>query len=150
MEYAIEYAYKKNPKYYDFSFLGGNCTNFVSQCLIAGGAKQNYSYPLGWYYKSLQNRSPSFTGVEFLYNFLTRKENSVGPKAIEVAVENLQVGDIIQLSFDGEKYAHSLFVTKLNPNNPYNPFVTTNSYDALNKPLSWYSFKKARFLHIVD
>jgi len=150
VEYAKQYAYTKNPKYFDFSLLGGNCTNFVSQCLVAGEAKMNYSYPLGWYYKNLQNRSPSFTGVEYLYNFLVRKNNSVGPRAIETTVEKLEVGDIIQLSFDGIGFSHSLLVTELNFDNPYDPFVTTNTYDVYNKPLSWYSFAKARFLHIVS
>ena len=35
--YAKQWAYSRNPKYYDYSNMGGDCANFVSQCLIAGG-----------------------------------------------------------------------------------------------------------------
>ena len=31
--YAKKWAYGRNPKYYDFSDLGGDCTNFASQCI---------------------------------------------------------------------------------------------------------------------
>ena len=29
--YAHQWAYSRNPAYYDFSVLGGDCTNFISQ-----------------------------------------------------------------------------------------------------------------------
>ena len=35
--YAQKYAYNYNPNYMDYNSLGGDCANFVSQCLIAGG-----------------------------------------------------------------------------------------------------------------
>jgi len=35
--YAKEWAYRRNPQYHDYSYEGGDCANFVSQCLIAGG-----------------------------------------------------------------------------------------------------------------
>ena len=41
--YAHQWAYSRNPAYYDFSAIGGDCTNFVSQCLRAGGAPMNYT-----------------------------------------------------------------------------------------------------------
>ncbi len=35
VEYAKIWAYKRNPKYYNFDPVGGDCTSFVSQCLYA-------------------------------------------------------------------------------------------------------------------
>ena len=147
--YAYEYAFKRNPAFSDFTQIGGNCTNFVSQCLHAGEAPMNFSYPFGWYYKSLNNRSPSFTGVEYLYSFLTRLDYTKGPFAKAVAVEDAELGDIIQLSFDGESFGHSLLVTKLNPKNPSNPYLTTNTFDALDKPLKEYVYVDVRALHVM-
>ena len=37
VNYARTWAYSRNPKYFDYSNMGGDCANFVSQCLIAGG-----------------------------------------------------------------------------------------------------------------
>ena len=36
-QYAQRYAYNYNPNYKDYNAVGGDCANFVSQCLIAGG-----------------------------------------------------------------------------------------------------------------
>ena len=48
--YAKKWAYGRNPKYYDFSDLGGDCTNFASQCIYAGSGVMNYTPTYGWYY----------------------------------------------------------------------------------------------------
>ena len=37
--YANKYCDKRNKEYHDYSNEGGDCANFVSQCLIAGGQK---------------------------------------------------------------------------------------------------------------
>ena len=59
--YAQKWALGANPNFYHFGGIGGDCTNFVSQCLLAGEAVMNYS-PLGWFYKSLFDRSASWSG----------------------------------------------------------------------------------------
>ena len=35
--YAKKWAYGRNPNYKDYDPLGGDCANFVSQCIMAGG-----------------------------------------------------------------------------------------------------------------
>ena len=35
VEYARRWALARNPLFLDFTGLGGNCTNFVSQCIFA-------------------------------------------------------------------------------------------------------------------
>ena len=34
--YARRWAFARNPKYYNFDKLGGDCTNFASQCIYGG------------------------------------------------------------------------------------------------------------------
>jgi len=143
-EYAHMWAYSRNPAFYDFSNLGGNCTNFVSQCLTAGGMPYNYNY-LGWFFKNLKNRSPSFTGAPYLYNFLVQTQKRRGPFAQEIEVIHAQIGDIIQLTFDGVKFSHSMIVIKAGAD----PLVAANSYDVYGKPLSEYYYYNSRALHIL-
>ena len=76
--YAEKWALSRNPQYYDFDSLGGDCTNFISQCLYSGAGIMNYAPTFGWYYNSLNDRSPSWTSVEYLYNFITSNK-SAGP-----------------------------------------------------------------------
>ena len=33
VKYAKKWAYLRNPKYYNYDAIGGDCTNFVSQCI---------------------------------------------------------------------------------------------------------------------
>lgn len=35
ISYAKRWALARNPKYYNFDSIGGDCTSFVSQCLFA-------------------------------------------------------------------------------------------------------------------
>ena len=145
VEYAREWAYLRNPAYYNFDSLGGDCTNFVSQCLIAGGMPMNYQPIFGWYYVNLKTRSAAFTGVEYLYNFLTRQNKSRGPVAVILEIDKLLPGDIIQLSFDGTTFTHSLIVVEQGSD----PLIAAHSHEAFGRALSSYTFAAARGLHIL-
>lgn len=39
-EYAKKWAFRRNPRYYNFEKIGGDRTNFASQCIYAGA--KNY------------------------------------------------------------------------------------------------------------
>ena len=142
--YAKQWAYKRNPAFYDFSNLGGDCTNFASQCIYAGAKIMNYTPTYGWFYTNLNSRTPSWTGVEYLYNFLTSNDG-VGPFAKEVPLTELQPGDIVQLGRETGDFYHSPFVVRVANGQIY---VAAHSYDAYNKPLSSYNFARARGIHI--
>ena len=101
IEYAKKWALSRNPKYYNFDNVGGDCTSFVSQCIFAGAKVMNYTKDVGWYYIDGNNKSPSWSGVDFLYKFLTNNK-SVGPYGKEVKINEIKIGDIAQLSFDGD------------------------------------------------
>ena len=34
VRYAHIWAYGRNPRYYDYESIGGDCTNFASQCIM--------------------------------------------------------------------------------------------------------------------
>ena len=146
-EYAKKWAYGRNPKYYNFDPVGGDCTNFVSQCIYAGCKQMNYDRNNGWYYINGNNKSPSWTGVEFLYNFLTTN-NNLGPKGEKMTIDKLEIGDVVQLSFNGQIFSHSLIVIK-NGINTDNTLIATHTYDIFGKSVSEYGFEKYRCIHIT-
>ena len=145
-EYAKKWAYGRNPQYYNFDPVGGDCTNFVSQCIYAGCEQMNYNQNNGWYYINGNDKSPSWTGVEFLYNFLLSNKGA-GPKGEVTNIENLEVGDIIQLSFNGTTFTHSLIVVK-NGTNVNNTLIAAHTYDTFDKSVSEYGFEKYRCINI--
>ena len=79
--YAHRWAYSHNPSFYDYEELGGDCTNFASQCIYAGTGIMNFTPTYGWYYIGPDDKAPAWTGVEYLRNFLVRPERSPGPVA---------------------------------------------------------------------
>ncbi len=88
LAYARTWAFARNPQYYNFDRLGGDCTNFASQCLFRGCGVMNFTPTFGWFYTSLQSRAPAWTGVEFFYRFHIGNQagaigNGVGPFAEE-------------------------------------------------------------------
>lgn len=141
--YARKWAYGRNPAYYNFDSLGGDCTNFISQCIYAGAGQMNYTPDVGWYYISVSNRAAAWTGVRFLYNFLISND-SLGPYAREVTGKEIQTGDVIQLGREDGSFYHSLMVTATSPA----ILVAAHTNDTLDKPLHEYYFDRARFLHI--
>lgn len=150
LAYAWQWGLSSNPRFYDFSELGGDCTNFASQVLWAGGASMNYDPNLGWYYIDANRKSPSWTGVNFLFDFLTANRGP-GPFAKQVEPGELQIGDLIQLSFQGGgRFNHSMVVTKLEP--PFNPdhiYVTIHTPNRVNIRATTYPWREIRFIHIL-
>lgn len=148
IKYAEKWAYDRNPRYYNFDATGGDCTNFVSQCIYEGSRVMNYTKDLGWYYINGNNKSPSWTGVEFLYRFLVNN-NSVGPYGYEVKKEQLELGDIAQLSFDGVGFSHTLVIVRIESKlNLSGIRVASHTFDSFDKKITEYNFLKIRFVHI--
>lgn len=144
-DYAKKWAFRRNPRFYNFDGLGGDCTNFASQCIYAGTGVMNYTPTFGWYYTDLNNRAPAWTGVEYLYNFMTHN-NGEGPFAEEAPLERLEVGDIVQLGTATGDFYHSPVVVAVRRGRI---FVAAHSFDAFMRPLSSYSFARARGIHIL-
>ncbi|MBR6812820.1 MAG: amidase domain-containing protein [Oscillospiraceae bacterium] len=143
VDYARRWALSRNPAYYDFENLGGDCTNFASQCIYAGSGVMNYTPVYGWYYISPAERTASWSGVEYLYNFLTANRGA-GPFGRQVPYYEARPGDIVQLGRRDGSFYHSPVITAVHPR----ILVAAHSYDALDRPLITYNFESVRFIHI--
>lgn len=143
VNYARRWALGRNPVYYNFENIGGDCTNFTSQSIYAGAKIMNFTPVMGWYYRSSYDRTPSWTGVEYLYNFLVNNQ-SVGPFAHVVSQSEVEPGDIVQLGTSSGDFYHSPVITAVSPT----ILVAAHTFDALDRPLSSYVYDRARFLHI--
>lgn len=148
--YAHRWAYGRNPAFYDYEQLGGDCTNFASQCIFAGCGIMNFTPTYGWYYIDANQKAPAWTGVEYLWNFLTRRTISIGPVGQPCELTDLRPGDLIQLQLKESGFQHSPIVVFVGqPAMPETILVAAHSYDADNRPLSTYDYKALRGLHIT-
>lgn len=149
--YARRWALDRNPLFADFTGIGGNCTNFVSQCVLAGSCTMNYTPDFGWYYLSPEERAPAWSGVDFFYDFMTgasafaMQNGGVGPFAAVVDRDGVELGDVVQLANRVGDWYHSLIVSGFDGDEI---LVCAQSNDALDRPLSTYTAAAdKRFLH---
>ena len=112
----------------------------------------NYTKDFGWYYINADERAPAWSGVEFFYDFMigtpafSSQNGGVGPFAVEVTREGVMPGDVIQYANRTGDWYHTVMVTGFDGGEI---LVSAQSDDALDRPLSSYSFATARYLHIV-
>ena len=149
--YAHRWAFLRNPRYASFDEIGGDCTNFASQCIYAGTGVMNDTQIYGWYYIDPDNKAPAWTGVEYLYNFLTRPQASLGPVAqVTEDLRSAMLGDVIQLRFAGDVFQHSPVVVQTSLDGlPDKILLAAHSTDADWRPLSSYEYEAYRILHIL-
>lgn len=118
-EEAVAYADRwwkdGNPEFETFEV---DCTNYVSQCLFAGGAPINYTgkRETGWWYKGYQGKqewwSYSWAVSDSLQRYLSVSRSSGLRAEVMERPEQLMLGDIIQYDWDGNgQYQHSTIVT---------------------------------------
>lgn len=152
VEYARRWALSRNPLFVDFTGRGGNCTNYVSQCVLAGSCVMNRTPDYGWYYVSESDRAPAWSGVEYFYDFMTgapifsERNGGEGPYAAEVPRRLARVGDAVQYANEEGDWYHTVIISAIENGEIY---VCAQSDDALDRPLSSYSFASARFLHFL-
>lgn len=153
VSYALNNVSKKQPSsgnsslvsnYFDFSNIegAGDCTDFVSHCLLAGGAKFNATsnYKTGginssssyWFYHNTENRASSWSGVENFYSFITTNKE-LGPKGTKKPFSGKYPsnqgyeaikGDIVQIEYnskddDDSIYDHTVIITDVSFDGTY-------------------------------
>ncbi|MBQ9113133.1 MAG: amidase domain-containing protein [Clostridia bacterium] len=151
VEYARRWALSRNPLFVDFTGGGGNCTNFVSQSLLAGCGVMDFTPTFGWYYRSINDRAPAWSGVDEMYGFLTGSgdfegQTMQGPFATEVRMRRqIEIGDVVQLANSEGAFYHTLIISGFEGNDI---LVCAHSDDALDRRLSTYNYATLRVLHI--
>ena len=109
LAYADEYAMDCNGAWTDYSSVGGNCQNYVSQCLLAGGIPMDISGSAVWkWYGSTpsnsaraEGRSTSWTGAG---SFRTYAEDNTGfglVAQVDAPYYSGRPGDLIQMGTEG-------------------------------------------------
>lgn len=131
-EKAVAYANRwwndHNPAY--IYFPEDDCTNYISQCLAAGGAPMRGfgNRGQGWWYRSGRNPSWSFSWAvaQSLKNYLSTSKS--GLRGIQLdSPYDLLPGDVICYDFDGDgHWQHNSIVVAKDWKGE--PLVNTHTY----------------------
>lgn len=129
VQYAERWWNDYNPSYKQFDV---DCTNYVSQCLHAGGAPMR-GYPnrsKGWWYKN-ENWSYSWAVAHSLRWYLSGSTQGLKGKTLEAA-NQLLPGDVICYDFEGDgKWDHNTIVVRKDENGM--PLVNAHTNNSRNR-----------------
>lgn len=149
----------------DEKWEGGDCTNFISQCLRAGGSNNLFSGPRQWYYDGKGTAATADDSYSWTWSMASGlnsvilgnyKAKSSGIKGTEKIISNdaeytemigrsLSVGDIIQYEWAPDsKIKHSAIIVGMVENSAkkrLEPVISTHSFDSWNLPWTKNAFK---------
>ncbi|WP_096155462.1 MULTISPECIES: amidase domain-containing protein [Bacillus] len=151
VKYAERWWNSYNPQFKKFEV---DCTNYVSQCLNAGGAIM-VGYPnrnSGWWMRS-QNWSFSWSVAHALRWYLPKAKQGLRSKEVGSARE-LMPGDVICYDFQGDgRFDHNTFVVAKDQDGmPLVNAHTSNSrmrYWAYEDSTAYTPNIKYKFFHII-
>ena len=153
VDYARKWALDRNPQYTDYENYGGDCTNFISQCILYSGLPsdtEGIDVLEKWYWNNDKDRSPSWTSAESLYRYIINNHNKKqGIYAMEVKYNELEIGDIVQLVTNGKAY-HTMIITGVILYKGYivDYLIAQHTKDLLDYPLSLKRGEK-RYIKII-
>jgi len=150
VKYADRWWCDANPEYKAFDV---DCTNFVSQCLRAGGAPMHgqFNPGAGWWYAN-HRWSFSWTVAHALRWYFEGESQRMGAVSVD-RPERLQPGDVICYDFQGDgRFDHSTIVTAKDADGM--PLVNAHTTDSRHRYWSyedstaWTPNIKYKFFHI--
>lgn len=154
--YADRWWDSSNPEFASFEV---DCTNYISQCLFAGGAPINYTgkRESGWWYKGYVGGKEAWSYSWAVANALERYLSNGGNGVAELVSrpEQLELGDVIIYDWDGNgAYQHSTIVTAFDAGGM--PLVNAHTVPSKHRywdyrdSYAWSDSTVYRFLHIAD
>lgn len=157
-QYADQYWDSHNPAFLLFDV---DCSNYVSQCLLAGGHRMNYTgrRESGWWYRGRNGAqelwSYSWAVANALQIYLNA-ERASGLRSVAVSSPlELDIGDVICYSWEGNgRYGHSTIVTDFDDAGM--PLVNAHTVNSRNRywdysdSYAWTERTQYRFFHILE
>ena len=151
-------AIRNSDEWTTYDFYGGNCNNFVSQCIYAGGIPMDTSgdYIWKWYgdtpdsTSAKEGRSPSWTGVGRFYDYCQNNEGYGMSADVGKNLYSGNKGDVIIMG-SGVDWSHVVLITNVvedEKGNVVDYLINSNTSDRINYPLSAYGHIKLELIRI--
>lgn len=159
MDWVDPLSVIRNDAWGRYDEYGGNCNNYISQCLYAGGIPMDTEGEEQWKWygdsvntrQTANGRSGSWAGVEEFYDYA---EGNTGYGLAADTTANLytgQAGDILQYGVNGV-WNHSVIITdvvKGADGSVKDYLINSNTIDRINYPASAYAYSDLRLIRIL-
>ncbi len=156
--YARRYVGERNGEWSDYSDQGGNCQNFVSQCLRAGGIPMDTEGDAmwKWYGAEVNNTaaqagcSASWINVDSFYEYARDNAGSGLSAIVDADYRSGQIGDLIMMgSFDD--WNHMVIISDVVKNaagETIDYLICSNTTDVKDFPASIYPIPRRALIRI--
>ena len=138
--YALQWALGRNPEYSDYSYSGGDCANFTSQCLHAGGMTFTDEWAPGTY---------QFINVNGQRDMLINTGRAVGYyQAIPEYPNGKDASGTVFHITDGYSWYHAMIITQDLGTGYEGLRCSGHTRDTLNEPM-WVPITQIRSFRCV-
>ncbi len=169
-EAAVDYAMTwvdpievlRNEDYGVYDNYGGNCNNYISQALFAGGIPMDSdgynNTQWKWYGEEVDDedgsdwgRSPAWTGVAEFYTYASENEGYGLAALVDENVFSGSMGDVLQYGHNGD-WLHSVIISDVindDDGNMADYLINSNTTDRINYPASAYGYSELRLIKVL-
>ena len=160
VDYARQWVGDRNGDWPDYGIYGGNCQNYASQCLLAGGIPMDpYGDSLWKWYSDVPHNSPGEVGRSASWSavesFREYAENNTGFGLVawaDAPFYSGEPGDILQIGTADEPLRHSVVITEVIKDaagNTIDYLVCSNTSDLKDFPASAYFYTTQSLVKIL-
>lgn len=161
MEWVSSGEIKRNPEWLVYDDRGGNCNNFVSQSIHAGGIPMDTRGYIENQWKFFDDRingrqtawgrSPSWAGVNEFYRYVTK---NYGSGMVAVISDDFFVGEIGDVIIYGaeDRWKHAVIITDVIydvDGNIIDYLINSNTTDRIHFPVSAYGYHNTALIKII-
>lgn len=150
ISYLYAYCDERNPYWYAYDAVGGNCMNFGSQVLLAGGIPRDEQGSAKWYWDNKNELALSWINVGRFYEYC-RDNSGYGLVAdTEASYYTGEIGDVVIVGFD-EDHRHTTLISGIvrdDAGNVVDYLITCNTTNYRDFPVSAYYYTFHRLIKI--
>lgn len=158
VKYAQSFAGKRNSNFPRYDYYGGNCQNYVSQCLAYSGIPMDYQGNAQWKYygpaiNSSQNptgRSSSWGSVIAFQSYVQKNTGYGLVGQVNAGFYTGEIGDVILMG-TSERWRHSVIITGVltdGSGQTKDYLINSNTADLRNMPASAYWYGRQSLVRI--
>lgn len=149
LAYMQEYCDHRNEAWYAYDRVGGNCMNFGSQILLAGGIPMDYEGDARWYWESVNRTDLPFINVGSFVEY-ARTNRGFGLVAdMDAGYYTGEVGDLLIFGVNSARHTTAICdVVKDGSGNVIDYLLCSNTTNYRNFPAGAYYYTGQRLVKI--
>ena len=151
LDYLYEYCDKRNDKWYAYDAVGGNCMNFGSQVLLAGGIPEDERGEAEWYWDGQNDLDLSWINVGRFYDYCRKNEGFGLVADTEAGYYTGEIGDVLIVGFNGD-HRHTTIISDVvfdENGQVVDYLISCNTTNYRDFPASAYYYTFHRLIKII-